>query len=365
MKYLFILISLNSISLFSSETSLEIIYYGEIGCGHCDLFEKKILPGIEERTGVEVKLQAYDILNPGYYKECEESLSRMGIEFTIFPVLFVGNNAYLGNSAVENGLFEELIYYKKNGNFRPLSRDLSLDSGSVTLSAIPVFIAGIIDGINPCAFATLIFFISFLSIQGRTKREILFTGMLFTLSVFFAYLLLGFGLLNTVRFIIDFSIIRFIMKLGVSIAAGVFLILSLYDYHLARSGRFDEITLQLSLPLKKRLHRIIRRNNGKKFLAGGVIITGFTVSVIELACTGQVYLPTIAYMVQTDNSFLGIQSLLIYNTGFILPLIAVFGAVYTGISSKILSGLLTRKIHHVKMLLAAFFMFLAVVIWFV
>lgn len=29
------------INLFANETEASITYYGEIGCSHCDLFEKK------------------------------------------------------------------------------------------------------------------------------------------------------------------------------------------------------------------------------------------------------------------------------------------------------------------------------------
>ncbi len=367
MKHLIflVMIVMNLSAAFGNENLPTITYFGEIGCSHCDLFEDKILPDIEKEAGVSVELLAFDILNSDYYEECAASLSRLGLEFTIFPVLFVGNNAYLGNSALEAGLLDELIYFKKNGNFRPFSSHLSSSSGSVSLGILPVFLAGLVDGVNPCAFATLVFFISFLSIQGRTKREILITGILFTFSVFLAYFLLGFGLLNTIRLIIDTSFIRFIMKLAVSFVTGIFFVLSLRDYYLARSGRFDEITLQLSLPMKKKLHRVIRQNNGKTLLFGGVIITGFTVSLIELACTGQVYLPTIAYIIQTDSSFLGIRSLFIYNTGFILPLIVVFGAVYTGLSVSALSRFFTGKIHYAKLMLSGIFIFLAVTIWFV
>ncbi len=342
-----------------------IKYYGEIGCNHCDLFEEKILPGIEEKSGVTVELQAFDILDPDYYEICEKELAAMGLEFSIFPVLFVGNNAYLGNSALEAGLEDELIYYRENGEFRPFSSYLSTSSGSVTISVIPVFIAGLIDGVNPCAFATLVFFISFLSIQGRTKREILITGILFTSSVFAAYFLLGLGLLNAVRLLVDTSLMRFILKIIVSLVTAVFLILSLRDYYLAKKGRYDEINLQLSIAMKRRIHRVIRKNNGKVLLMGGVIITGFTVSVIELACTGQVYLPTIAYMIQTDSSALGLRSLLIYNTGFVLPLIFVFYAVYRGLSSSALTAMFSGKIGHAKLVMAFLFLLLTVVIWLV
>lgn len=351
--------------VFGSYNTPVISYYGEIGCSHCDLFEEKILPDIENKAGVSVELHAFDILDSDYYEECKTALGNLGLEFTIFPVLFIGNNAYLGNTALEAGLLDELVYYDKNRVFRPFSSHLSSSPGSLSFGILPVFIAGLIDGINPCAFATLVFFISFLSIQGRTRREILITGVLFTLSVFTAYLLLGFGLLNSIRLIIDTSYLRLILKIIVSIVTGLFLILSLRDFYLARSGRFNEITLQLSLKMKKRLHKVIRKNNGNRFLFGGVILTGFTVSVIELACTGQVYLPTIAYMIQTDSSTTGIRSLIIYNLGFVLPLIIVFGTVYAGLSSSALSEFFTKRIHYAKLLLSCLFLFLAVTIWIV
>ena len=367
MKHLIflVMIVITLFGAFGNENIPTITYYGEIGCSHCDLFEEKILPDIEKEAGVSVELLAFDILSSDYYEKCAAALDRLGLDFTIFPVLFVGNNAYLGNSALEAGLLDELVFYKKNGAFRPFSSHLASSTASVSFGILPVFLAGLVDGVNPCAFATLVFFISFLSIQGRTKREILITGILFTFSVFLAYFLLGFGLLNAIRLIIDTSFIRIILKFAVSLVTGIFLILSLRDFYLARSGRFDEITLQLSLPMKKRLHKVIRRNNGKTLLFGGVIITGFTVSIIELACTGQVYLPTIAYMIQTDSSTLGIRSLLVYNTGFISPLLIVFGAVYTGLSSTTLSGIFTGRIHHAKLMLSCLFLFLAVTIWFV
>jgi cytochrome c biogenesis protein CcdA len=367
MKYLFFLLMtvLSFSGVFGGENNPVITYYGEIGCNHCDLFEDKILPSIEKESGVNVDLYALDILNSQYYEECESSLMDLDLEFTIFPVLFVGNNAYLGNSAIEKGLLDELVYYKKNGIFRPFSSHLSTSSGSVSFSVFAVLFAGLVDGVNPCAFTTLVFFISFLSVQGRSKREIFITGILFSFSVFLAYFFLGLGLLNTIRLFINTSLLRFILKLLVSIVTGVFLILSIRDFYLASSGRFTEITLQLSMPIKKKIHSVIRKNNENSFLFGGVIITGLFVSIIELACTGQVYIPTIAYMIQTDSTTLGIRSLLIYNTGFILPLLIVFGAVFFGISSKILSEFFTKNIHYSKLLLSILFLFLAVTIWLV
>src|SRR4030067_1015512 len=43
-----------------------------------------------------------------------------------------------------------------------------------------VLVAGFIDGINPCAFATIIFLVSYLTFAGRKGREIIVYGIVFT-----------------------------------------------------------------------------------------------------------------------------------------------------------------------------------------
>ena len=47
---------------------------------------------------------------------------------------------------------------------------------------------GLLDGLNPCAFATIIFFVSYLTLSGRQGKEVLAVGAAFTLGVFVAYL---------------------------------------------------------------------------------------------------------------------------------------------------------------------------------
>src|SRR5680860_95998 len=64
-----------------------------------------------------------------------------------------------------------------------------------------VLVSGFLDGINPCAFAVLLFFISFLFTLKRTKKDIWKTGVVYIFSIFLAYLAIGFGLVGAVMFI--------------------------------------------------------------------------------------------------------------------------------------------------------------------
>jgi two-component system NtrC family sensor kinase len=58
--------------------------------------------------------------------------------------------------------------------------------------------------VNPCAFATLLFLLSYLTYTGRTRGEVLAVGLCFTLAVFLTYLATGLGLLAAVRSLAGF-----------------------------------------------------------------------------------------------------------------------------------------------------------------
>ncbi|MGF1655598.1 MAG: hypothetical protein ACFCU3_01325 [Verrucomicrobiales bacterium] len=54
-----------------------------------------------------------------------------------------------------------------------------------------VVAAGLLDGLNPCAFATIIFLLSYLQVARKSGREILQIGVAYILGVFCTYFALG------------------------------------------------------------------------------------------------------------------------------------------------------------------------------
>ncbi len=127
-----------------------------------------------------------------------------------------------------------------------------------------------------------------------------------------------------------------------------------------RRGRPAEILLQLPSLLKRQIHSSIRSQVRAAGLAGSSLVLGFLVSVFEFACTGQVYLPTLAWLVRTGPGPATLGLLLLYNVCFILPLLAVFGASWLGASSGRITGLFQAHMGKVKLALAAVFAALAV-----
>lgn len=116
--------------------------------------------------------------------------------------------------------------------------------------------------------------------------------------------------------------------------------------------------MALVLPgaLRQRIHATIRRQRNLGFLLGGTALTALMVSLFELACTGQVYLPVIAWMVRKGESSRGLGLLALYNTGFILPLAALFLLAWSGRAIKPVADWFESRVWLSKFLLAAILM---------
>ena len=80
-----------------------------------------------------------------------------------------------------------------------------------------------IEGINPCAFATLIFFISYLTMVGRKRTEIFSVGLGYSGTVFITYLMIGFGILSFIQhlsFLPLFSRVIYILTIAFALVLG-------------------------------------------------------------------------------------------------------------------------------------------------
>jgi cytochrome c biogenesis protein CcdA len=116
------------------------------------------------------------------------------------------------------------------------------------------------------------------------------------------------------------------------------------------------MTLNLPHKLRMRINATIRKGRKSEAFVAGAFVTGIVVSFLELACTGQVYLPTILFVTsQPELRAQGTLFLLIYNVLFILPLVVVFVLAYYGTGAKQLSNFLQERASTVKLGLALLF----------
>ena len=230
--------------------------------------------------------------------------------------------------------------------------------------------AGLIDGINPCAFTVLVFFISFLNFVGYRKRELLVLGIVFILAVFLTYILLGLGLFKFIQSLESFTLLSKIIYLGTASLAVILGIYSLYDWYIyRRTGNPEDVKLRLPDFIKQKIHKTIQgasRNKKKTLLelAGAVFLSGFIVSLLESVCTGQTYIPTIAYVFRDPGLRMhALGYLVLYNLMFILPLVIILIAGLAGVGSEAFSKLIRRHLGVVKLLTAALFFFLGILLF--
>jgi len=229
-----------------------------------------------------------------------------------------------------------------------------------SLGVLTVVGAAAVDGLNPCAFVTIVFLLSYLSAMGGRGITILVVGLSFTLGVFLTYLAVGVGLL---RFLVTLPFLDTIGRwlyvatalLCLALAAG-----SIYDYFQARRRKPEKMALKLPTRLRKWVNRLIREGAGVRATAPVAFITGAGVSLIELACTGQVYLPTIIFVLGVPAMRVrAFAYLLLYNVVFILPLVAVFVLAYFGTTSHQMASFVYRRTGLIKLVTAVLFVVLA------
>lgn len=234
--------------------------------------------------------------------------------------------------------------------------------------SIPMVLgAGLLDGVNPCAFTTIVFLLSTLAYLGKSPRQLAVVGIGFTFAVFVTYFVLGLGILTVLGQLQASSVGNGIPKILAYLVADLALLLALWSLMdfvgYVRSKDVKSVTLGLPKAVKSRMHKIIREGLSTRGLLIGSLLVGFLVSILESICTGQVYAP-ICLAIQSVPSLKvhAIAYLLLYNIMFILPLVVILIIAYKGVSSDRLGEFLRRHLAPLKLALACLFVVLGVVL---
>ncbi len=350
---------------------VHLAYFYEVGCHDCDK-AKIVLKDISERYPENLILKSFDI-NITENMELAESLGELyhmpEEERLLVPVVFIGDNYLFRDAITFESLEESIQKYSTTETVPPWEKvkekDLTAQDRLIarfqSFGLAAVAVSGLIDGINPCAFASIIFFISYLTLINRKGKEILWVGGIFTLSVFLTYFLIGTGAL---KMITSLSFLPLVRKIFILVTAALALILgvvSLYDYlQFKKKGTTKDAKLQLPAFLKKMIHSAIRKNVKLSNYILMAAVTGFIVSLLELACTGQVYLPTIMFISTIpDLKVNALFYLLFYNLMFVVPLVLVFSFTYWGTTSAQWAELTQKNFGKIKIAMALLFFGLA------
>jgi thiol-disulfide isomerase/thioredoxin len=367
---------LTSPSLASEPGPLEVVYFYSPTCMDCKE-AKPFVDAAEKEYAQRITLIRYDVqTNEGLEKLLAFEAAYDAAQGPP-PKVFVGNRQLVGPEAIESRL-DSLIatqlgrLYAKRSGALPDEQQAShpgahsdgrglIERKFSTLSIPAIGAAGLIDGINPCAFATIVFLISVLGKLGKKRHEVLVVGATFSVAVFVTYLLVGIGLLTAIKAIaIDMG-----FATGLVIAIAIFTMIlalwSLWDgIRIWRTGKMPKMHLGLPKSITKRIHRIMKSGFKTRNLILGTLAVGFIVSLLESFCTGQIYVPTIMLVLRTPGSRLdAFGYLVLYNLMFITPLLIVIAVTYWGVGSKHLRDFAMKHLALSKFLMAGLFFGLA------
>lgn len=224
------------------------------------------------------------------------------------------------------------------GWWHPNAPNTSMQMYLPQITLPTLIVAGLVDGINPCAFTVLLLFITTLTATLKAGEEnitalrarLIGTGGIYIAAVFLTYLALGIGLLNWLSFFTE-------QHLPARIAALIAVLLGLWmlkDYFI------PELGWRLQAPA--RLGSLARRM-GKKVTVPALILGGFLIGLCTVPCSGAVYLAVLSLLALQPTALLGYLYLVLYNVIFILPLV---GVLIAAASRPTLNRIAHWNLHH-------------------
>lgn len=352
------------------ELTLHLFSYD---CAYCRKLLKHDLPELAKKNDVVLQVFYFDFGIEGTYEMFLNAGAEFGRQGADIPAIFVGRNVLGGEAEIESQLDKEIAEFYKNPQqyleqmIVPFGQ--AYDTSTIAeekfkaLTCGMVVGAGLLDGINPCAFTTIIFLISYLSFVGISRKQMFYTGGIFTLAVFFTYLAIGLAFFNFLKLILRSQAIVVgvnSLLLLVVVILGVF---SVIDFVRCLRGNVKDVTLQLPGFLKEGIRGRIRdfaRN--KVAIVGASFGLGVVIAGMELACTGQVYIPIVTMISEPSHRVMAVSYLFLYNIAFILPLVVVFLLAAFGVTSERMGNIFRRHIAAVKMGFTVLFAVMALMI---
>jgi cytochrome c biogenesis protein CcdA len=380
---LFLILSVISILTYAQANCLEpakLIFFYSPTCHACIEVKSQVMPEIEKEFKDRIIIEYRDISDIQNYKLLLGLRQQNKLETKItVPTCYFQGRFFVGKKEITDNLKETITKTLHLAQKEGIPPEIDLIAWFGTFTPLVIIGAGLIDGINPCAFTVIVFFISFLALQGYRKLELIIIGATFILAVFLTYLLMGLGLFGFLYRLEGFWQVIKIFNLSIGVFSIIMGCLALYDLFVYQKTKETEgLLLQLPKPIKNRIHNIIglyHRRQAEEKQTGltksffrliiSAFITGFLVSLLEAVCTGQTYLPTIGFVLK--NSHLKIEAfsyLLLYNLMFIAPLVLIFIFAMLGVSSEQFSKFLKKHLSIIKILIAALFFGLGIfLIW--
>ena len=361
----------------------KLVIFHSPSCHYCIKVKQEIIPEIEKKYKDSIVLEYRNVDNIEDYTLLLSLQEKNGVTLTgSLPVFYMGGRFINGYENIKSG-WERFI----NGALEPSSQEkpgvlpaVDLLSRFKNFTPALIISVGFVDGINPCAFTVIVFFMSFMALQGYKKRELVGIGFSFIFAVFITYLLIGIGALSFFYRLSHFWILVKIINYSIGVFSIILGILAVYDFfNYMKTKQTKGMILQLPKSITSQVHKVIglfgrvvnkstgitssRRSSYRMIISA--LITGFLVSLLEAVCTGQAYLPTISFILKTSPLKLQAMGyLLLFNVMFVVPLLIIFIFAVFGVTSERFSKIFKKYLLVIKVLTAVlFFGFGIFLIW--
>ena len=292
-----------------------IFFYGD-GCVHCE----NIRPLIDDLATKypQYTFRYLEVYHNATNQEHIQQVFRSYNMTPMIPALMIGDAIFVGETQIRDGAEQQIIrlIQKNNGQKnQTIPGNGTTATGDLTL---PLVVGGaLIDSVNPCAFAVLVFLLlSIITLQSR--RRVLMVGGVYIAAVFIFYFLSGIGLFALVQG----SGFSSVLYAGAAVLSLILGLINVADVIRKNEGFI------LAIPSSKK--GVIERYVNAASLPAAFVL-GILVGIFELPCTGGIYLAILSMMSKTMTFQAGLPYLLLYNLIFILPLIAILLIVTFGL----------------------------------
>ena len=321
---------------YSESSAVPIaIFYGQ-GCPHCAA-EEEFLSDISKQYPLEI--ENYEIyFNQENRELFSDLLNEYDKEIEGVPTLFINDKVIVGFSpSIAEQIEEEIVSALDSQKFiNPLDKiteNPTIISGNSSPRENPsttklkqkitvpaVIAAAAVDAINPCAFAVLIILLTTILLS-KNRKNSLFAGLAFSLSIFISYFLMGLGLYSAIQ-------AAGVTRLFYAIVAVLAIIVGLFnlkDYFWY--GKWFK--MEVPMTWRPKMKAVLR---GVTSVPGAFLI-GFVISLFLLPCTSGPYIVILGLLAEITTRNYAIMLLLLYNIIFILPMILITLAIYFGITT--------------------------------
>ena len=195
----------------------------------------------------------------------------------------------------------------------------------VDLGLPAILLAGLVDGLNPCAIAVLLVFVSATLLAvggtlegsvGQRRRALFKGGAAYVTGMFITYLLIGLGLMGFAGALRQ-------DHLGTKLFALVAIAWALVAL---QEALLPELGERLHMP--KMLHGRAQAWVSRASLPG-LFGAGALIGLCTVPCSGNVYIAVLALLSSRQDMAQALGYLVLYNVAFILPLVLLLGIVAT------------------------------------